>query len=182
MRIIASPYYSQNSITNIDTINNHTWNSLLTVPRLECNSAPTPQDSTIRFTLTLVHTGGLNLTNHTVEVQPINSENFTTVDQEVFVSIVNSQITDFVINNTFEAGSTFTFRVSSSNSLGFSDPVECPPLNLTIGKPHGQKSLTYVATLVCPVVTVLPYMDTYMYVCLRLEAQWSVATYVCLQF
>lgn len=111
------------------------FNTSTSVPRLECNSVPTPQDSTLILSPSLVHTGGLDLVNHTVEVRRMESENFTTVNQEIDFAIVNSQITDAVVDNNFEAGSTYIFRVSSSNSLGFSDPVECPPINLTIGIP-----------------------------------------------
>ena len=99
---------------------------------------PTSEDGVITVEWTIVHTGGLNLTETIVEYRQLEGtlDGNDTLDGNY--TLLNNltdplQISVEVFN--FSAGFTYVFRVTSANELGTSGPVECPAVTLIIGKP-----------------------------------------------
>ena len=94
----------------------------------------TADQMSVRVSWDNIHTGGLNLTNTTIEYAPLNSNGST----GSFVPAVSPAIDmaggEGILRLLPTAGLNYVFRVSTENSEGESEPSLCPAIFLEIGK------------------------------------------------
>lgn len=107
---------------------------LYSVPEMKCETAPVSANGMIAITWRYVHTGGLNL-SHTSVLYALNKPHpqFQRLgDTSVLLAGAEAGSSDSFVETGLAAGSSYIFKVVSSNAIGNSS-VLCPPVQHHIG-------------------------------------------------
>ena len=86
-----------------------------------------------------IHTGGLNLTNSTIEYALYNStdntsSNFITTSSNFISPNIDTLVGEAILRILPTAGQNYVFRVFTENDKGNSEPSECPVIFQEFGK------------------------------------------------